>query len=135
MKKVILLIFCVIGLFSSCRKEESPALQIVGSWELIMLDGSTVPSELSVWLDFSDDGTFAIYQRADSQVLYRRLVGRWSVTGDMLHGTYDDGSSWASAYKIALSGPELTLTSSEEETTVYVKKPLPASVTDSVLSQ
>ncbi len=132
MKRIIFAILCSIFLLSSCKKDKSPDLHIAGSWELTMLEGTSVPEELSVWLDFSEDGTIAIYQRADPEAFYRRITGSWYVTGRTLSGIYDDGSAWASEYEITISGTTMTLTSPGNEVTVYTRQELPDTVTDNV---
>lgn len=134
MKKIISALLCSIALLSACKKEDNTlASQLTGSWELSSLDGSAVREGMSVWLDFYPDGTFCIYQRADSDSQYRKLSGSWSVTGTTFKGTYDDGSALASDYEISIDGEHLKMTSIPTgEETRYKRASLPESVTENV---
>lgn len=129
--KHIILTVIIFIFAQGCKKEANLSENIIGSWELVSVDGNSVPAELSVWLDFTADG-FSIYQRAESEAMYERFEGTWSLIGTTLSGCYMDGTSWGSSYSAAVSGEELRLTSatSPQEVTLYTKSPLPSSVTD-----
>lgn len=125
--KTLILLLCLLCLASSCRKEET--VSVIGSWELVSVQDVPVSEGLSVWLDFSSDG-FSLYQRAEENVCYQKFTGTWTLTGKVLSGKYSDGSLWASDYTVAVSGSELTLTSSgtPQETMRYRKASLPAGI-------
>lgn len=129
--KHIILTIIILIFATGCKKEANLSENIIGSWELVSVDGNPVAAELSVWLDFTADG-FSIYQRAESEAMYEKFEGTWSLSGTTLSGSYKDGTSWGSSYSVTVSGEDLTLTSasSPQEVTHYRKSPLPSSVTD-----
>ena len=52
------------------------------------------------------------------------------MSGDIVTGTYEDGSNWASGYKFAVEGGKLTLHSQEDQsiTSVYEQCVIPDEV-------
>ena len=132
MKKHILFVLTAMAmLFSvaSCGDEvEEIKLDtlIVGTWDLNgaqFTKSATIGSEtVSVTVTFNADKSFSL-----SQIVGRgRAVefdGNWSLAGDILSGTYSDGSSWGSQYKISIEGTVLTMTSvTGGDVYTYIKK-------------
>ena len=64
---------------------------------------------------------------------YRHYTGSWSIEGDVLSGTYADGSAWGSSYKMSFSGKDsmvLTAQNSSEEAMTYSRESIPSEVKD-----
>lgn len=123
----IVLFFAVAAMcvLSSCKKDGGASASLVGEWELSDVDFVTrsalVGDEtVTVYLRFSADGTFALYQiigegRAVS------FSGTWQLSGDILSGAYSDGTRWSSSYVVSVGKDRLTLTT-EDGNDVFVYK-------------
>ena len=107
----ILSIFFSFVLLCGCAKESIPAL--VGDWELddiIYAKAAQIGDcPVEVTISFHKDGTFNLTQ-VIGEGLPRPYSGTWSISGDILSGTYDDGSPWGATYTYSVSGDILTLT-------------------------
>lgn len=103
------------------------ASALSGEWKLSLWN-ETEP-EFVVYIDFNNDGTFAIYQQVWS-FDYELFEGSYFVNGDIVTGTYTDGSMWACGYRFETAGDTLTLYSQEDEsvTSLYEKCEIPAEV-------
>jgi hypothetical protein len=90
--------------------------------------------EFDVYVDFYN-GTFIIYQQVYS-LFYEKFEGSYNVSGDIITGSYTNGSNWACGYKFEVSGDQLTLYSQEDisVTSVYEKCEIPQAIIDEAAS-
>lgn len=114
-------------MLASCNKEPLPTVDgMIGTWQLVSIDGDELMTKsfsdaegLDVKITFAQD-TFVLNQRAGSNTEYTTYTGKWTLSKNILSGTYSDGSPWSSTYKVAINGRSMTLESSSE-TQVYKK--------------
>jgi uncharacterized lipoprotein NlpE involved in copper resistance len=99
---------------------------IEGEWHITEWNGES--PEFDVYVKF-DGGNFEIYQQVWS-LDYVLFKGTYKVSGDIVTGTYENGSNWASGYKFAVEGDKLTLHSQEDQsiTSVYEQCVIPDEV-------
>lgn len=138
MKRIlnILTSIIILGLAVSCEKAPNVEVGVVGEWQLTEMTGyeaSTIPT---VYVEFTTEKTFVIYQKVGDVQRFRKYNGTYVVTGTILTGEYSDGDTWGSAYRVALEadGGVLVMTAvtldaagavvSEGEVTKYVKATL-----------
>lgn len=126
---------------TSCIKDnptpgEEPAQDntITGTWHLASWTGLT---SADIYVSFNENGSFDLYQRLYSPI-YEHLTGSWSLDGDILSGTYDDGIPWRTDYKVRInaSGDMLTLvaTDNAEDKATYNKAEIPEEILSGDLS-
>lgn len=107
---------------SACGEKEPQHDVPVGGGDIAALVNEWVISSYNdaapafvVYIDFNEDGTFAMYQQVYS-LNYVCYTGSYNVSDDdILTGTYADGSKWASAYKVSVSTDGKTLMMSSQE--------------------
>lgn len=127
MKRLLFIAIFALVAFVGCQKENSkePTLKekIRGEWR-----GSEISVDAAIYLDINADGTFELYQKMTSDEFELRR-GTWTLEGDILSGTYNDGEPWAASYKVS-AGSTLTLVSQAEgmETSVYIPCAIPIEV-------
>lgn len=109
---------------------------IVGEWQLTEMTGYEASAIPSVYMDFTAEKTFDIYQKVGSVSRFRKYSGTYSVAGSIVTGVYNDGEKWGSAYRVSLEadGEVLVMTAvtldaagavtAEGEVTKYVKASL-----------
>lgn len=117
----------------SDKPEEKPVEKlcdkIIGSWHStsIAIDGD-------IYLNFTEDSKMELYQKI-GEGAYRLYRGTWTIdeTNAVLSGKYNDGTDWASSYKIVMNGNNMTLTSANDakEESKYAKADIPAEVKES----
>lgn len=129
--KKILLIFAVLALVASCGKNEEgkkPEIdleeQLIGQWH-----STSISVEGDIYIEFYLEKSFELYQQI-GEGAYRLYRGTWNLEGDLLTGKYNDGEDWAAAYKVAIEGDVLTMTSQNDaaETSTYKKSDIPSEV-------
>ncbi len=128
--KKLLYIFMAIALIVGCDKpgsgEKTLAEKIAGEWHC-----SPSNIEADIHVNFLADGTFELYQQI-TEGAHRLYRGTWTVDeAEMLiSGKYNDGESWGSGYRIALSEDlnSMTLTDSASIEYVYSRQEIPAEV-------
>lgn len=129
--KKILLIFAVLALVASCGKNEEgkkPEIdleeQLIGQWH-----STSISVEGDIYIEFYQEKSFELYQQI-GEGAYRLYRGTWNIEGDLLTGKYNDGEDWAAAYKVAIEGDVLTMTSQNDaaETSTYKKSDIPSEV-------
>ena len=115
---------------------------IVGEWQLTEMTGYEASAIPSVYMDFTAEKTFDIYQKVGSVSRFRKYSGTYTVAGSIVTGVYNDGKKWGSAYRVSLEadGAVLVMTAvtldaagavtAEGEVTKYVKEPLSQSEKD-----
>lgn len=109
---------------------------IVGEWQLTEMTGYEASAIPSVYMDFTAEKTFDIYQKVGSVSRFRKYSGTYSVAGSIVTGVYNDGEKWGSAYRVSLEadGEVLVMTAvtldaagavtAEGEVTKYAKASL-----------
>ncbi len=107
MKKIIYAIAALLMLtLSSCQKDELST--VTGEWALIEASGVDA-EQAEVYIHFMADGNFALYQKFTS-ASYHLYNGTYTVTESVLKGTYADGSSFGTDYKVSKESGNLVLT-------------------------
>lgn len=100
--------------------EES--VQSIICWHLKSFCNEVV--DVDIYIDFGEDGTFAIYQRT-GKMSYTVFKGTYTIDEEnsIMTGIYDDGTPWASSYQYTKTADpeELILESIENpgEVSVY----------------
>ena len=124
----MLLALALVG----CKKEENPGggkggNALVGEW--VLTSWSEAQPEFNVYIDFNDDNTFEMYQQVWS-FDYELFAGNYTVNGDIVTGSYTDGSAWACGYKFIVEGDVLTMYSQEDVSvaSVYEKCTIPEEI-------
>ncbi|MBO4634144.1 MAG: lipocalin family protein [Bacteroidales bacterium] len=136
--KKYLYILAALALLAACKKNDSTPVQEVpavsGVWELtsVTTKVSVGNVEVSVYIDFSTEKTFTLYQKI-GEGRYTRFEGLYAIEQDRLSGTYSDGTAWG-PYLFALDGDKLSLTSAgKKEVDTYKKiEAVPESVSGNV---
>ena len=97
----------------------------VGTWSLSSWNAL---SQAEVYLSFSEDGNFELYQRVYTP-FYEYYSGTWQHSEGKLSGTYSDGVEWG-AYYLAFRDDEMRLTHSadEEDIAYFVQSTIPNEV-------
>lgn len=123
--KIILALSVLAAAVSCGEKDNGPAVseKIVAEWHLVGVSGMT--SVPQVYVDFSQDLTFELYQKI-GEGRYRKYEGTYTVTGSLVSGQYSDGEKWGSDYKASFEGDNMVLTAQNgsEEACTYEKKAL-----------
>ncbi len=129
--KKLFAIFAIVALaLVGCDKDTDGTggnvSAVNGQWHITEWNGEA--PEFDVYISF-DSGKFEIYQQVWS-LDYKLFKGTYKVSGEIITGTYADGSLWASGYKFAVNGGKLTMYSQEDQsiTSVYEKCTIPDEV-------
>ena len=131
--KILSTMLLLAATLVGCDKDNTPSggvnSKVVGEWMLTGWNGEA--TEFNVYLDLNSDATFAIYQQVWT-LGYELFEGTFKTSGEILTGTYADGTNWASGYKFAVDGDMLTMYSQEDIsiTSVYEKCEIPQSIID-----
>jgi hypothetical protein len=103
--------------------------KIVNEWRLDSVNG--VEAEFTVYLHLKDDSSFDMYQMVYTNQ-YQFYQGTYTLTKNVLAGSYLGGKTWKCDYKVSISEDEqqMTLVSVEDEsiTCVYEATTIPESV-------
>ncbi len=102
-------------------------LNVAGEWQLVQWNEAT--PEFNVYIDFNADGTFEMYQQVWS-FDYELYTGKYTINGDVMTGTYADGSNWACGYKVSVVDGQLTMYSQEDQSiaSLYEKCTIPEEI-------
>ena len=124
MKKLLYITFLALLTFISCKPEEKPITlrqRLCNEWR-----GSEIAVDAAVYVSFSADGTFELYQKMEEGFELRR--GTWSLERNILSGKYNDDEAWAADYMVSVEGNKLTMISQNEgaETSIYVQCAIPS---------
>ena len=125
----------VLGFSTSCEKAPSLSEGIVAEWQLSEMTDYEASSLPSIYIEFTADLNFTIYQKVGDVSRYRKYVGTYAIEGSTLSGVYSDGAKWGSSYKAAFDadGEVLVMTAfttekdgsvTEGEVLKYVKASL-----------
>lgn len=124
--RIILALSVLLASVACGEKNEGPAVseKIVAEWHLISVSGMT--SAPQVYVDFSQDLSFVLYQKI-GEGRFRKYDGTYTVTGSVVSGKYSDGEKWGSDYEASFEGEKLILTAQNgsSEVCTYEKKALP----------
>lgn len=126
-----MLALSVLVALASCggAKESGPEMgsAIVSEWHLTDITGVKANALPSVYVEFKADKSFEIYQKL-GEGRYRKYLGTYSVSGNVLSGKYSDGEDWGSDYEASLAGENLNLKAlnGSEEVCTYEKGSLSA---------
>ena len=121
MKKIYAFAFAMLTLLGvvSCRQNhlaQDEVLDIVGVWELSAVDVTKAAAfgdeTINVYVTFAQDNTFVLYQLL-GEGRYSEYSGEWTLSGNLLFGSYSDGSRWASSYTVTVNKVSLVLTTSD----------------------
>lgn len=108
---------------------------IAQEWKLVSVNG--VPAEFNVYIGFTEEGTFTMYQQMYT-LDYKFYDGTYEISGNKLTGEYFDHGAWKSDYVGGISedGSTLTLTSDEDNAikSVYKSCEIPQIVKDEALA-
>lgn len=117
----------LLALTGCGEKEGGKGVKVAGEWQLVQWNDVT--PEFKVYIDFNADGTFEMYQQVWS-FDYELYTGKYVVTGDVMTGTYADGSNWACGYKVNVVDGQLTMYSQEDQsvTSLYEKCTIPEEI-------
>ena len=121
MKILKFILIAMLSLFAvSCNKDKQPdAIDIAGEWELVDMQTKSITiggQTVDIFITFREDNTFHIRQMLGTG-RFREYDGSWTLEGDLLDGTYDDGSKWAAPYKISITDGLLHMTPDYDEST------------------
>ena len=111
---------------SACKKKDT--LSVVGCWQLESVETrATIGDvEVDVYISFTAEKTFDLYQML-GEGRFRHFSGSYTLTGNILDGTYSDGNKWASSYEVSREKGTLTLSSlaseSGTEVSTYISIP------------
>ncbi len=99
--------------FSSCKKGDK-AIRIYGDWELnnvefVTKSAAVGEATVSVYVRFTQDNTFQLWQKL-GEGRYASYSGQWTLTGNVLSGTYANGKELSSQYEVSTGKNTLTLT-------------------------
>ena len=131
MKKFFAIFAVALLALVGCNNKENgsgDASGLIGQWHIVEWNNET--PEFDVYVEFKE-GKFNIYQQVYS-LYYEHYTGSYNVNGDIISGTYTNGSNWACGYKFEVADKELTLYSQEDTSivSVYKKCTIPQEVID-----
>ena len=129
MKRILYMLAALALLMATgCKKDEKPVDYkglLPGEWHC-----AAVEFGADVYACFEADGDFDLYQML-GEGRYRHYTGNWSIKGDILSGTYSDGTEWGSSYKMSFSGNDLMTLAAQngsEEVVIYSRESIPSEV-------
>lgn len=130
--KIFTLVMLLALAITGCKKDATVTGggakgAVAGEW--VLTSWNEAEPEFNVYINFSDDNTFEIYQQVWS-FDYELYTGTYTINGDIVTGVYADGSNWACGYKFVKNGDTLTMYSQEDQsvTSVYAKCEIPAEI-------
>ena len=127
---------CVTGCKKDNGGDKGPS--VIGDWHLVEIGAvskSQEPYDISVYVSFSKDGTFELWQKLQDGP-YIHYAGSWEQDYTILYGYYSDGTAFGStSYSVGMDGENLTLTANNGtgEVTTYEKVSVPSSVKSSAV--
>ena len=132
MKKMLYVLLALFAL-AGCKEKEKKVLDITGDWQLktVTVKATYGHETVDVYLRFAADQSFELYQMLGTG-RYRVYTGKWTLTENVLTGSYSDGKKWGASYEVEVDGDTMTLTSVSEkpETDTYRRTTIPQDVID-----
>lgn len=132
-----LVLLSVLMVVSCLKKKDEggdgETMLLSDGWKLVSWNGHTEIAG-SVYLQLEDDGTFTLYQQVGNLATagYRKFTGTYRIEGDdatgqVMSGSYSDGTSWAASYLLeSRTSEELRLRSLPENiVSVYERIVIP----------
>lgn len=109
--------------------DDTNGTDIYGKWQLTSVSGCT--PEFNVYVEFTNDGTFNLYQQVWT-LTYEHYTGNFTINGNVVSGTYSDGSAWIGSYNFSTTNSKLKLinTANSDEVNVYTACKIPREVID-----
>ena len=105
---------------------------IVGEWRLISdSDRLSENASMDIYLSFSQDNTFELYQKLGNVLYFRRYSGTYAIDEDnVVSGEYSGGDAWASDYEVSFDRKgDLVMTALRGEPVCrYGKSEIPSAV-------
>ena len=130
----ILMLVCVAFISLSCggkKGSDGPQVagQMVAEWHLVSVSGLSTSAVPQVYINFASDMKFEMYQKVGDVMRYRKYVGTYKVSGNVVTGTYSDGEDWGSEYAVSFDNELMVMTAQNGSAEVcrYEKKALSAS--------
>lgn len=127
--KILAFALFLLVAFTGCEKKPQggEASVLAGEWKLVSWNEAEPVAQ--VYIAFTSAGTFEIYQQVYT-LNYEYYSGDFKVSGDIVTGTYADGSNWACGYKYKVEGSQLMLYSQEDVSiaSVYEKCSIPEEI-------
>lgn len=110
--------------------EEAVKSSIIGQWHLVSWSALQAAD---VYISFSEEGTFELYQRVYSPA-YVHFNGSYNYSDEKLTGEYSDCIAWGGSYTVTFNtaGTNMTLTSTESPSDISVFEK--TSIPDEILS-
>lgn len=111
-------------------EEKTLSQRIPGEWHCVVSD-----FDADIYLSIMDNASFELYQKV-GEGAYRLYRGTWTLDEATceFNGKYNDGESWGSAYTLALSDDDQSMTltpkNSSEEKHSYGRTEIPSEVKD-----
>lgn len=138
MMKKVLFAAVLLAVLAGCKPKtpEAPKIDVTGAWELssVSTKVSVGGEQVSVYLEFSSEGAFTLYQKIGNG-RYARFNGNYAIDqeAEELSGSYSNGKAWG-PYSCSCSGSSLTLSIVDgSEIDVYTKiDAVPSSVAGNV---
>lgn len=136
---LFLIAAAMISLASCTRQGHDEGNILTGEWKLEEVGG--IPASdliqdgyggLDIYLVFSKDLSFEIFQRLEGGDKYVRHTGSYTFDGTVAAGSYSDGAPWGTDYRINVNGDILTMTGNSEDY-VYVRTSVPEAVRSSAI--
>lgn len=131
MKKILYMLAALALLVTTgCKKDEKPVDykgMLPGEWHCAATEFGA-----DIYVGFDENGAFDLYQML-GEGRYRHYTGNWSIKGEVLSGTYSDGTAWGSSYKMNFDGNDsmtLTAQNGSEEALIYSRESIPSEVKD-----
>lgn len=128
MKKLLFMLAALMLItVTGCKKENKKVdykTAIVGEWHCAPTD-----MDADIYVAFEKEGDFSLHQQV-GEGRYRKYTGSWTCEGNVLSGTYTDGTPWGSTYQLDLDADTLTMTAlnGSNEVMTYVKQSIPEEV-------
>ena len=134
MKKYFAIFAVALLALVGCKngRGQSGSTELDGQWHIVEWNGEA--PEFDVYIELKD-GHFNIYQQVYT-LFYEHFEGSYNVNGEIITGSYTDGSNWACGYKFELVENKLKLMSQEDKSivSIYEKCEIPVAVIEEAAS-
>lgn len=133
MKRLIYIFVALLLVATSCKKDTPVAVnnaaKLIGEWHCTAED---ITAEVDVYVEFTADGGLYLYQMV-GEGRHRHYTGSWTMSGNILSGSYADGSEWGSSYAVEFSGDDavkFTAQNGSDEVMFYAREAIPQNIKD-----
>lgn len=122
MKRLAIILSCVLLLCGCNGSKSSAPIDITGEWrltDLTLTKSVQIGNEaVDIYISFNADKSFGLWQFLGAG-RYEHFTGSWELSEDSLTGKYSDGSSWGNVYKVSVTDNTLTMTATENSSDIY----------------